>query len=118
MDEEHDSSYKQQDGLRYSARETTIFRANQRGIPVVLGSATPSLESYHNAQSGRYKMLKLTGRALAEARLPEVRCVNISQSAMHHGISEKLLREIGLRIKRNEQSLLFIHRRGYVPVLT
>jgi primosomal protein N' (replication factor Y) (superfamily II helicase) len=117
VDEEHDSSYKQQDGLRYSARDVAIFRANQRGIPVVLGSATPSLESYHNAQIGRYKTLKLTGRALAEARLPAVRCVNINQSAMHHGISEKLLREIGLRIERNEQSLLFINRRGYAPVL-
>jgi len=117
VDEEHDSSFKQQDGLRYSARDVAIFRANQRGVPIVLGSATPSLESYHNAQSGRYRMLKLTGRALAEARLPEVRCVNINQTVMHHGISENLLREIGLRITRSEQSLVFINRRGYAPVL-
>ena len=117
VDEEHESSFKQQDGLRYSARDVAIFRANQRGVPIVLGSATPSLESYHNAQSGRYKMLKLTGRALAEARLPAVRCVNINQTVMHHGISENLLREIGLRIARCEQSLLFINRRGYAPVL-
>ncbi|MDP2154663.1 MAG: DEAD/DEAH box helicase, partial [Sulfuricella sp.] len=60
VDEEHDGSFKQQDGLRYSARDVAIFRANQRGVPIVLGSATPSLESYHNAQSGRYRMLKLT----------------------------------------------------------
>jgi primosomal protein N' (replication factor Y) len=117
VDEEHDSSFKQQDGLRYSARDVAIFRANQRGVPIVLGSATPSLESYHNAQSGRYRMLKLTGRALAEARLPAVRCININQTVMHHGISENLLREIGLRIARREQSLLFINRRGYAPVL-
>jgi primosomal protein N' (replication factor Y) len=117
VDEEHDSSFKQQDGLRYSARDVAIFRANQRGVPVVLGSATPSLESYHNAQSGRYKMLKLTGRALAEARLPAVRCVNINQAVMHHGISENLLREIEQRMVRKEQSLLFINRRGYAPVL-
>ena len=117
VDEEHDSSFKQQDGLRYSARDVAIFRASQHGIPIVLGSATPSLESYHNAQSGRYRMLKLTGRALAEARLPAVRCININQTVMHHGISENLLREIGLRIARNEQSLLFINRRGYAPVL-
>jgi len=117
VDEEHDSSFKQQDGLRYSARDVAIFRASQRGVPVVLGSATPSLESYHNAQSGRYTLLKLTGRAMAEARLPEVRCVNINQAVMHHGISENLLREIGLRIARKEQSLLFINRRGYAPVL-
>lgn len=117
VDEEHDSSFKQQDGLRYSARDVAIFRANQRGIPIVLGSATPSLESYHNAQTGRYRMLKLTGRALAEARLPSVRCVNINQTVMHHGISENLLREIAMRIARKEQSLLFINRRGYAPVL-
>ena len=117
VDEEHDSSFKQQDGLRYSARDVAIFRANQRSVPVVLGSATPSLESYHNAQSGRYQMLKLTGRALAEARLPTVRCININQTVMHHGISENLLREIALRIERKEQSLLFINRRGYAPVL-
>jgi primosomal protein N' (replication factor Y) len=117
VDEEHDSSFKQQDGLRYSARDVAIFRASQCGVPIILGSATPSLESYHNAQSGRYQMLKLTGRALAEARLPAVRCININQSVMHHGISENLLREIELRIARREQSLLFINRRGYAPVL-
>jgi len=117
VDEEHDSSFKQQDGLRYSARDVAIFRASQSGVPIVLGSATPSLESYHNAQSGRYQMLKLTGRAQAEARLPTVRSININQTVMHHGISENLLREIGQRIARKEQSLLFINRRGYAPVL-
>ncbi len=117
VDEEHDSSYKQQDGLRYSARDVAIFRAKQRDVPIVLGSATPSLESYHNAQSGRYQMLKLSGRAQADARLPTVNCINTVQSVMHHGISEKLLHEIGLRIERGEQSLLFINRRGYAPVL-
>ena len=117
VDEEHDSSFKQQDGLRYSARDVAIFRANQRGVPIMLGSATPSLESYNNAQVGRYRMLKLTGRALATARLPAVRSININQTVMHHGISENLLREIGQRIARKEQSLLFINRRGYAPVL-
>ena len=117
VDEEHDSSFKQQDGLRYSARDVAIFRANQRGVAIVLGSATPSLESYHNAQSGRYQMLKLTGRALAEARLPAVRCISTIQNVMHHGISEILLREIAQRISRGEQSLMFINRRGYAPVL-
>jgi primosomal protein N' (replication factor Y) len=117
VDEEHDSSFKQQDGLRYSARDVAIFRASQCGIPIVLGSATPSLESYHNALSGRYQLIKLTGRALAEARLPAVRCVNINQNVMHYGISEILLHEIGERIARKEQSLIFINRRGYAPVL-
>jgi len=117
VDEEHDSSFKQQDGLRYSARDVAIFRASQCGIPVVLGSATPSLESYYNAQSGKYRMLKLTGRAQADARLPVVRSINIKQTVMHHGISDILLHEIGQRIAIKEQSLLFINRRGYAPVL-
>lgn len=117
VDEEHDSSFKQQDGLRYSARDVAIFRASQNGVPIVLGSATPSLESYHNAQSGRYPLLKLTGRAQAEAKLPRVNCININQSVMKDGISEVLLREISQRISRGEQSLLFINRRGYAPVL-
>lgn len=117
VDEEHDGSFKQQDGLRYSARDVAIFRANQSGVPIVLGSATPSLESYHNAKSGRYKLLKLSGRAQADARLPAVSCINVSQTVLTDGISEKLLREIGLRISRGEQSLLFINRRGYAPVL-
>jgi len=117
VDEEHDSSFKQQDGLRYSARDVAIFRASQCGVPIVLGSATPSLESYHNAQSGRYRLLRLTGRAQTDARLPTVNCININQSVMIEGISEKLLREVELRILRGEQSLLFINRRGYAPVL-
>lgn len=117
VDEEHDSSFKQQDGLRYSARDVAIFRANQCGVPVVLGSATPSLESYHNAQTGRYQMLKLTGRAQVAARLPTVSCIHIKQTVMVEGISEKLLSAIAERIARGEQSLLFINRRGYAPVL-
>jgi primosomal protein N' (replication factor Y) len=117
VDEEHDSSFKQQDGLRYSARDVAIFRAKQSGVPIVLGSATPSLESYHNALNGRYRLLRLTGRAQADARLPKMDCININQTVMTDGISEKLLREVGLRIERGEQSLLFINRRGYAPVL-
>ncbi len=117
VDEEHDSSFKQQDGLRYSARDVAIFRASQRGVPIVLGTATPSLESYHNAQSGRYKMLALTQRASVAAQLPEVRLINVNQTTMHRGISENLLREIATRIARKEQSLIFINRRGYAPVL-
>ena len=117
VDEEHDASFKQQDGLRYSARDVAIFRASQHGVSVVLGSATPSLESYHNAQSGRYRMIRLTERAQAVARLPVVSCININQAVMHHGISENLMRAIEQRIAKKEQSLLFINRRGYAPVL-
>ena len=117
VDEEHDSSFKQQDGLRYSARDVAIFRANQRSVAIVLGSATPSLESYYNAQNGRYRMLRLTQRALAQARLPEVRCINISNTIMQHGVSEPLLQALAERLQRGEQSLIFINRRGYAPVL-
>jgi primosomal protein N' (replication factor Y) len=117
VDEEHDGSFKQQEGLRYSARDVAVFRASQGRIPIVLGSATPSLESYHNALSGRYTLLRLTGRALAAAKLPTVQCININRTAMHHGISENLLRAVEQRLARREQSLLFINRRGYAPVL-
>ncbi len=117
VDEEHDSSFKQQDGLRYSARDVAVFRANQCKIPIVLGSATPSLESYHNAQTGRYSLLKLTARAQSNAKLPSVKCIHTQQSVMTDGISDILLREIGIRLARKEQTLLFINRRGYAPVM-
>jgi len=117
VDEEHDPSFKQQDGLRYSARDVAIFRANQRGVPIVLGSATPSLESWYNAQSGRYKLLKLTQRAVQPATLPVVRCMDITQLPLQDGLSEPLLTAIDARLQRKEQSLIFINRRGYAPVL-
>lgn len=117
VDEEHDSSFKQQEGLRYSARDVAIFRARQYNIPILLGSATPSLESYHNALSGRYRLLQLSGRAQPSAQLPQVRCININQTPMHEGVSENLLRAIDERMTRGEQSLVFINRRGYAPVL-
>jgi len=117
VDEEHDASYKQQEGLRYSARDVAIFRASQVKAPVVLGSATPSLESWHNAQNGRYRLLSLPARASAGARLPDVRCVNTANLFMPHGISEPLFDAIAARLARGEQSLTFINRRGYAPVL-
>ncbi|MFA5370664.1 MAG: primosomal protein N' [Sideroxydans sp.] len=117
VDEEHDASFKQQDGLRYSARDVAIFRANQRGVPIVLGSATPSLESWYNAQSGRYQLLKLTQRAVQPATLPTVRCLDISQLPLQEGLSEPLLTAIETRLQRKEQSLIFLNRRGYAPVL-
>jgi primosomal protein N' (replication factor Y) len=117
VDEEHDASFKQQDGLRYSARDVAIFRASQRNIPIVLGSATPSLESWHNAHSGRYHLLRLTMRAHAEAELPTVRCIDTRHAILQHGISEQLLGALRQRLQRGEQSLVFINRRGYAPVL-
>jgi primosomal protein N' (replication factor Y) len=116
VDEEHDASFKQQDGMRYSARDTAIWRAKQRGVPIVLGSATPSLESWAAAQAGRYRLLGLSHRAVADA-LPAVRCVNTSREKLQDGMSEHLLRALALRLERNEQSLVFLNRRGYAPVL-
>jgi primosomal protein N' (replication factor Y) len=117
VDEEHDASFKQQDGLRYSARDVAIFRANQRGVPIVLGSATPSLESYYNAQNGRYRLLKLNQRATEQAQLPLVRCINTANIPLQEGISPAMLTALEARLQRREQSLVFINRRGYAPVL-
>jgi primosomal protein N' (replication factor Y) len=117
VDEEHDPSFKQQDGLRYSARDVAIFRASQRDVPVVLGSATPALESWHNAQSGRYHLLRLTRRALEAAQLPMVRCMDVTKLPLHEGLSEPMLTAIEARLQRKEQSLVFVNRRGYSPVL-
>ena len=117
VDEEHDSSFKQQDNLRYSARDVAIFRANQHGVPIVLGSATPSLESYYNAQNGRYQLLKLNQRAAEQAQLPQVRCINTANMPLQEGLSPAMLSALAERLQRKEQSLIFINRRGYAPVL-
>lgn len=117
VDEEQDASFKQQDGLRYSARDVAVFRASQCGVPVVLGSATPSLESYYNAQTGRYRMLRLTRRAVAQAQLPIIHCIDTGKTVFRHGLSEPLLDAVAERLQRKEQSLIFINRRGYAPVL-
>lgn len=116
VDEEHDGSFKQQDGLRYSARDVAIYRARQQQIPIVLGSATPSLESYHHATSGRYRLLKLDQRA-NDAALPQVRCIDTRRAALKDGLAPQLLLALQQRLDRGEQSLVFINRRGYAPVL-
>ncbi len=116
VDEEHDPSFKQQEGMRYSARDVAVWRAKQRSVPIVLGSATPSLESWAAAQSGRYHLLELSCRAVAEA-LPEVRCVDVRREKLQDGMSEHSLRAIAARLERREQSLIFLNRRGYAPVL-
>ena len=117
VDEEHDPSFKQQDGMRYSARDVAVFRAHQLGIPVVLGSATPSLESWANARSGRYGLLALRQRANPEAVLPVVHLLDTRKMILQDGISEPLIAAIGARLTRGEQSLVFLNRRGYAPVL-
>jgi primosomal protein N' (replication factor Y) len=114
VDEEHDASYKQIEGMRYSARDLAVWRARQRGVPVVLGSATPSLESYHAALHGRYRKLTLERRA-NEAPLPSVRTVAMGERA--EGLSQEVLEAVRTRLDRREQVLVFINRRGYAPVL-
>jgi len=117
VDEEHDTSFKQQDGLRYSARDVAIFRAKQAGIPVVLGSATPSLESYYNAINGRYLRLQLPSRAVRNATLPRVRCVDTRVAKTENGLSAPVISALEKSLALNQQSLVFINRRGYAPVL-
>lgn len=118
VDEEHDSSFKQQDGMRYSARDVAVFRAHQLGIPILLGSATPSLESWANAQGKRYGMITLKERANPEATLPTVKLIDTRRLVIKDGVSAPLLAAIKLRLERGEQSLIFLNRRGYAPVLS
>lgn len=117
VDEEHDTSYKQQDSMRYHARDVALVRAQRRNIPIVLGSATPALETWHNAQSGRYGLLTMQQRAVSQSQLPQVNCVDVSRVQMQDGLSPPLLKALRKRLERGEQSLLFINRRGYAPVL-
>ncbi|MDO9273010.1 MAG: primosomal protein N' [Rugosibacter sp.] len=116
VDEEHDASFKQQDGVRYSARDLAIWRAHQQNCPIVLGSATPSLESFHHAMAGRYRMLTLPLRAVAEAP-PIVRTIDTRREKLQEGLSAALIDALELRLERGEQSLVFLNRRGYAPVL-
>lgn len=114
IDEEHDLSLKQQDGFRYHARDVAILRARQAGIPIVLGSATPSLESLHNCQQGNYLRLVLPERAGA-AQTPPIDVVDLRQQAMEGNLSQALLKIIDHHLPRGEQVLLFLNRRGYAP---
>lgn len=116
VDEEHDSSFKQQDGFRYSARDLAVVRARIEGIPVVLGSATPSLESLHNALSRRYQHLHLTMRA-GDAERPRLRLLDTSMEALQQGFSGQLLQLIREHLGRGSQVLVFINRRGFAPTL-
>ena len=117
IDEEQDPSLKQQEGLRYSARDVGIVRARESGVPVVLSSATPSLETWHHAAADRYALLKLSRRAPYGAALPQVRLVDTNRHIPRDGIAEPLAEAIGERLARSEQTLLFLNRRGYAPVL-
>jgi len=117
LDEEHDASFRQTEGVRYSARDVAIWRARAENVPIVLGSATPSLESLRHAIDGRYRWLRLTTRA-GEASLPTVKLIDTRVQRAEEGLSAPMLKAIEQRLERGEQSLLFINRRGYAPVLS
>jgi primosomal protein N' (replication factor Y) len=116
VDEEHDPSYKQQEGARYSARDLAVWRGHAEGAKVVLGSATPSLESWHAAAKGRYRRVDMPSRVGAGV-LPAVRTVDMGQQPKHTVFSAPLVAAIQERVARGEQSLVFLNRRGYAPVL-
>ncbi len=117
VDEEHDGSYKQHDGVRYHARDAAVWRAHRLGIPVVLGSATPSLESYAHARAGRYARLVLERRADPRAAPPAIRFVPARDAGRDDGLAPALVAAIAARLERGEQSLVFVNRRGFAPSL-
>jgi primosomal protein N' (replication factor Y) len=116
VDEEHDPSYKQQEGVRYSARDLAIMVASQRDLPVVLGSATPSLESWLAARRGRYRLLRLPQR-IGDAALPVPEVLDLRHKALQHQLAPRSVQAIRDTLLRGEQALVFINRRGYAPVL-
>ena len=116
VDEEHDSAYKQQEGFRYHARDLALVRARALNVPVLLGSATPSLETLANVQAGRYRTLHLRARPGA-IRPPQVQIVDMRAQRLDHGLSPALLSAVADTVARGEQALVFRNRRGYAPVL-
>jgi primosomal protein N' (replication factor Y) len=116
VDEEHDASYKQQRGFRYSARDLAVVRAQRLNVPVVLGSATPSLETFHNAAQGRYEKLLLP-RRVGSAGVPKVRVVDLNRHASRQALSTPLIAAIGQHLDAGNQVLLFLNRRGFAPAL-
>jgi len=117
VDEEHDGSYKQQEGVRYSARDLAIAAASQRRIPIVLGSATPSLETWFAARRGRYRSHALHER-IGNAVLPAVECVDLNGAKLRHSLAPRVIEAIESTLARGEQALVFVNRRGYAPVLS
>ena len=116
VDEEHDASYKQQTGFRYSARDLAVVRAQRLDVPIVLGSATPSLETFNNALQGRYRRLALP-RRIGRAGAPRVRVVDLNLHASRQALSTPLVAAIGNRLAAGHQVLLFLNRRGFAPAL-
>jgi primosomal protein N' (replication factor Y) len=116
VDEEHDSSFKQQEGFRYSARDLAVLRAQRENIPVLLGSATPSLETLHNAMHGRYQHWRLTQRA-GNAQSPTLEVVDTQRATLTEGISHTVLQALRDELSKGNQVLIFLNRRGYAPAL-
>ena len=117
VDEEHDGSFKQDNELRYHARDLAVWRAKQSGSPVVLGSATPSLESWHKAQSGAYRLLQLTERAHTAAQLPQVDILNVGRLKLDNGFSPQALQLLKQNFEAGGMSLVYLNRRGFAPAL-
>lgn len=117
VDEEHDGSFKQDNELRYHARDLAVWRAKQSGCPVVLGSATPSLESWHKAQSGAYRLLRLTERAHTAAQLPQVDILNVGRLKLDNGFSPQALQLLKQNFEAGGMSLVYLNRRGFAPAL-
>lgn len=116
VDEEHDGSFKQQDGLRYSARDLALVRARRQDVPVLLASATPALESLHNAWQERYRLLQLPERA-GSAVHPQMELLDVRSKPLHEGLSEPLLARMRTHLAQGGQVLLFLNRRGFAPTL-
>jgi len=116
IDEEHDASFKQQEGFRYSARDLAIWRAHHNNIPIVLGSATPSIESLYNVARERFHLLPLTERA-GGAKAPSLHLLDVRAQPMHEGLSDRLLQRMQHHLQNNQQVLLFLNRRGFAPTL-
>jgi primosomal protein N' (replication factor Y) len=116
VDEEHDSSYKQQSGFRYSGRDLAVVRARRLDIPVVLASATPSLESVHNADQGRYRLLQMP-RRIGSAGIPKLRLIDLKRHASRQALSTPLVVAVGEHLAAGNQVLLFLNRRGFAPAL-
>lgn len=117
VDEEHDGSFKQDNELRYHARDLAVWRAKQGGCPIILGSATPSLESWHKAQSGAYRLLQLTERAHTAAQLPQVDILNVGRLKLDNGFSPQALQLLKQNFEAGGMSLVYLNRRGFAPAL-
>lgn len=119
IDEEHDDSFKQNDGLRYHARDIAVWRAKTLNIPVLLASATPSLETLYNYKLDKYQLYKLSKRAVNDAKLPDVQIINLQNNPVNYaGISQAVIDKLSACLERKELSLVFINRRGYAPIIT